>query len=227
MTNDLPVLWDKNIRGVSKLDGDLKPVLITADPHERGRSAGINVRAFLVDDPGESLMTLKSYYEAGVVHVGNGHLLVNEDYRGQGIGSACLTKAFLWAKHYYPDTPLSHFKIGNSKTKKEADALQRLYESFGMRFPKPRPEIGSWFCLDLKCSDITIPVTLERVDGNGMSAIEIYLGSLRKRVLDRSKDVGEAFDLAASMSIEKTFYKWGMIAALVVRTMLTVKLITA
>lgn len=227
MSNAL-TFWDKSIRGVRNPTGDLVPLMITAEPREGREPFGINIRAFLVDDPTEPLMILNSYFEAGVVHVGNGHLLVREEhYRGQGIGSACLGKAFAWAKHYYPNMPLSNFKIGSRKTGAEAKALKRLYESFGMRFPEPRPKTGSWFCEDIKCSDIIIPVSPERVDTQGMAALENHIQRLRQRSLDRSKDVQEASDRAIVAARGRSLYKWGMVVALFMCAILFVKVVTA
>lgn len=226
--NNAPAFWQTSIRGVFNSAGDPVPLMIKASPREERETFGISIRAFLIDDPGDPLMVIDSYYESGVVHVGNGHLLVkDEHYRGQGIGSACLAKAFSWAKHYHSDMPLSQFKIGSSKSGDEAEALKRLYESFGMRFPGPRPATGSWFCRNLKCSDIIISTSPERLDAQGMVALETHIQALRQRSVDRSKDVQRASDRADVMAQGKIFYKRGMIASLTLSAIFLLKLITA
>lgn len=214
--NEAPTFWETSVHSVQDQQGKHVPLFVTAEPREDNPLRGITVRAFLEGQSQTPLMTIKAYMEDGSVEVSNGYLLVtDEHYRRQGIGSIVLARAFSWAKHYHGDLNLSPFKIGSKKTGDEAEGLRRLYQAHGMVFHDPRPSFGSWFCDDLKCSQLVIPISPERFGKHGLTALDGLLREIRKTSLERSNELTEANRQLARLGVRENVYRSLLIASIV------------
>lgn len=214
--NEAPTFWETSVHAVQDRQGKQVPLIVTAEPREGGPTHGITVRACLIDDPQNPLMTISAFVEAGLVEVSNGYLLVNDEhYRRQGIGSICLARAFSWARHYHAPFALSRFKIGSQKTGDEAEGLRRLYQAHGMVFHDPRPSVGSWYCDHLRCSQIVIPISPERQNKQGRAALDGLLKELRERSVSRSGELVIANDLNAMLERRLSRYRLYLIVSFI------------
>lgn len=214
--NEAPTFWETSVHAVRDRQGKQVPLVVSAEPREGDPTHGITVRACLIDNPQNPLMTIKAFVEDGLVEVSNGYLLVNDEhYRRQGIGSICLARAFAWAKHYHAHLTLSRFKIGSQKTGDEAEGLRRLYQAHGMVFHDPRPSGGSWYCDHLKCSQIVIPSSPEPQDKQGRAALDGLLKELRERSVSLSGELVISNDLNASVGRRLRRYRVYLVVAFI------------
>lgn len=157
-------VWAPRLYRIKHVAGRQALLLVTADPDLAGENAAIEVRARIVGEAlgnEACLCRLKGSFRPGRVSLSDLYIEVRSGWRRQGIGTICLARLVIWARHYHSSVPLKPFMIGSAHG--NAEGLVRLYGRLGMTWAPPRSP-GPWYADDMFCSALTVPPLPQALD---------------------------------------------------------------
>lgn len=157
-------IWAPRLYQIKAGPGRSALLLVTADPHPTGERVGIEVRAGIIGEAlgGEARLCRMQGSITGVqVSLSDLYVEVRSGWHRQGIGTICLARLVMWAKHYHPSAPLKPFMIGSAHG--DAEGLVRLYGRLNMTWQRPRSP-GPWHADAMLCSALAVPPLPEALD---------------------------------------------------------------
>lgn len=180
-------IWVPRLYEVADRLGRPALLLVTADPDPAGESVGIVVRARIIGEAlgdGACLCRMQGRFDGRQVSLSESYFEVRSGWHRRGIGTICLARSAMWAKHHYPSAPLKPFMIGS--TNEGAAGLVRLYGRLGMTWTGPRPP-GPWYANHMLCSALTVPPLRAALDLTTVLDEAMSEAKTCHRVLDSAK----------------------------------------